>query len=183
MLTLPRERSITLRNFDKPFCTFVQASCGNRWTEQRATVVITNKVTVESASKFACIVNLKDGSWNFADTQRFRTRDGSAWYPRVVNEVSGVIEPSSALLVLREPDHRAAGEDMRKDVAIFVDKLTADPEVDAALQVARDAFTIDENQARRLAKAALPFAFGLFMMLVRRERTWLAEQTKAIPYT
>lgn len=134
-------------------------------------------------SKFACLVNLCDGSWNFADAKRFRERDGSAWYPRVVNEISGILEPGMALLVLRTSDGGAAGEDMRKDVVIFVDKFTNDPEVAAALQVARDALVVDENRARRLAKEALPHAYGLFMALCRRERTWLAEQTKSTPYT
>lgn len=169
MLTLSRDKRITIRNVDKPLRSMI-TRVYDRWQGDRVVVqlmasgtsVVTKK-DVYAAGAFVKTegraLNLVTGMWGEAGTGYADIEDGIS-------------------VVVWNTKSTGWSEDRKGELIFLLDKFSADRRDLDALDVARDAILEgDDQRALACARQVLPRTWALYVAIVKKERTMLKGDT------
>ena len=178
ILHLPRDARITVRDVTPALRSIVQR-VDPIWQGDRVSVTFTSDVRVELASAdWARLADLSTGLHEPVD--RTWSEPSARLSRRSFFQIAGTIASPKALIVFR-PSRLGldAESERRADVVVHLDDFTTDAGRISALEVARDAYlSRDIGAAQRIAKEALPWCHGLFLVLLAKEEKVLKAGTR-----
>jgi hypothetical protein len=171
MLTLPRDKRITIRDVDKPLRSMI-TRVYDRWQGDRVVVQLMARGTAVVTKKEAYTagvpvktegraLNLVTGMWG----------EAGAGYANIEDGISIVVWNTKS----------AWSEDRKGELIFFLDKFSADHRDCDALGVARDAILEgDDQRALACARQVLPRTWALYVAIVKKERTMLKGDTQGL---
>jgi len=199
MLYLPKDQRLTIRTLDTPLRKLV-ASIDDTWIGDRISVVMSDRAAIKgqvlggTPNHRVFRLEMQSGIfWSVAlsvmagiRTYEHVVEVDSSWVGEYLHGADPGVDVDAAVAKTRGPtalvvfnrtgyDPYSLKHQHRADVTFYIHDFAVLPDKRDELMIAREAFLSDDKQrARDIAIKALPKTYGLFLALLRREQSELA---------